>query len=450
MAEYTEHYGLKILGPGEHFSEDSYQYTRADRRLIDRLLRLGAESHRHTGGVTDRPTVDSAPLLVVDTQAGSMPPGQRYFYRYTLVDADGFESTASPEAFIDTAPGVDSPAAPTAVIDTGGSLPPGNFYYILSAYTDFDNLETVAGPGVFVSVPYANGNTNRVTLTLPTLPRGATGFNVYRRTPSGGAYYHIDSIDMTTGPTTYVDDGTAQEDCDRMAPEISTALARNAIVITLPGDAPAVPAGYAWRIYRTTRAGDYSNSLLTTIADGAVTFTDTGIGTSGGQPPTVGISPGAPERVDLTNGTEVQGRLPLAAVSAFPHEITFSFPGPVEPVQGTQTWICPFPQATLFCVRPVLGRDVTAVGDVSVNVVVKQYGYDTWLNVLNVPATIPEGYNDVLVGGDAFAISEIQTADLIAVDVVASDPTNVGLTVVIGMHLYGWTSMISHTWAPLR
>lgn len=449
MPEYTDNYKLSVLRAGEHFSADTYKFTDADRRLIDRLLFLGAEGHRHRGGSIDLPTVDVAPLLSIEANGGSMPAGRRYFYKYTLVDTNGFESSASPEAFIDTPPSVSQPDAPILSLSgVGGTLPPGNYYYVLSAYTQFDNMETLAGNAAFVSVPYSNGTTNTITLTLPTLPGGADGFNVYRRTPSGSAYYHIGSIDMASEPTTWADNGSRMEDCDRYAPEVSTAMSRSGINVAIPGVVPIVPAGYAWRVYRTTQSGDYAQSLVGTIVDGSVVFLDQGSSTQSGQPPTQGIAPGAPSQIDLTDAAEVQGRLPVSAVSAWPHEVTFSFPGSVTASQGVMTWVCPFPQARLLSVRGVLGRGRTAVGDVTFNAVVQQDGEAAWVAVLTSNARIGNGGYDTVASG--FAVEQLQAGDKLSVDVMQSDAANMHLTIVVSMYLYGFTDAASEVWETLR
>lgn len=92
----TDHYGLKRMGPGEHFSDDGYKYTDADRVQMDRLLYLGAEGHRHVGAVAE-PAEPGTPTLTLSEASGSIPAGTRVYYKYTLVDVEGFESAPSTE-----------------------------------------------------------------------------------------------------------------------------------------------------------------------------------------------------------------------------------------------------------------------------------------------------------------------------------------------------------------
>ena len=456
MAEYTDDYGLIKLGAGEPLSTDSYKFTIADRDLIAKLLKLGAETHKHTGGVSSLEELEDAPLLAVDISGGDLPPGTRLYYVVTAVDPGGFETAASPQAFIDTTASILAPGAPTdpLVESTGGTLPPGNYYYVLSAYTDFDSHETAADNSLYVSIPFST-TTNKVTLTLPTLPGGATGFNVYRRTPSGVGYLHVATIDMSVGtpPTTFVDNGALTEDCDRFAPTESTALSQNSVEVTFPD---TLDSGWAWRVYRSVSNTDFSNSLVATILEPTLTYTDTGTGTEPIQPPTEGIAPGAPSQIQLTNAAEVQGRLPLSKVSAFPHCETFSFPGDVVPITGSTRWVCPFPQATILGVQPALGRDsVPDVDPVQVQLIRNPTGTTDYNNVYD-PADLPEVDVDTEIGPFKAAFYDLQkelvAGDSLLIDIVQNGGganTDRDLSVVIYLYVYGWTSLVSHPWAEL-
>ena len=70
-----------------------------------------------------------------------MAAGLRFYYEYTLVDADGFESAPSPATFVDTQPPVAEPSAPTlSYVNDAGSLLPGSYSYVLSAYKAANTL----------------------------------------------------------------------------------------------------------------------------------------------------------------------------------------------------------------------------------------------------------------------------------------------------------------------
>lgn len=317
MVDHSAHYGLLILDDGD-LSPEGYRFVGPDRVLIDRLLWLGAEGHRHTGSPSelDAPTV--SPNLVLDVTAGTLPPSTRVYYRHTYVDANDIETTPSDEVWIDTPAQVSAPAAATlAFATTGGVLEPGTYMYVLTAYKDFNDLETTVSPGASIQLPYAGAtSTNEITLTMPALPSGADGFNIYRKGPGNVGYRYLAS----TSAATFDDDGTLTEDQDRPTPTVNTTVSNNSIEIEL---AEALPATYRWRLYRTLVADEWTSSLLATIGPTTDTYTDTGAGTSVGSPPEVGASPGSPEKVDLTDGLEVQGLLPAAMVEGLPVVLAF-------------------------------------------------------------------------------------------------------------------------------
>lgn len=454
MPDYSDHYGFILLSSGESMSSDGYKFTRADRILMDRLLYLGAEGHQHTGESSSDEAPTTAPSLTVDLTQGSIPAGTRPYYEFTFISPDGIETTASPAAFIDTPPQVASPAAPAYVISTtGGTLPPGGYYYVFTAYTDSSNYETAAQNAVSVNVPPTT-STNRVTLTLPTLPGGADGFNLYRRTPSGQAYLHVATIDMTGGtpPTNVIDNGALVEDCDRFAPTSNTTVSTNSVLVAIPGVSPALPgAGWAWRIYRTYNTSDWSASMLTTVTDGSLDFLDTGGATAVGAPPSAGIAVGTPSRIQLTDSSEVQGRLPMARVSAFPQAVTFSFPGPLTPIEGTTTWVCPFPQATIVGIQATLGKGYAPdVDEVIVDVNRGRAGvWETVFDDLGDRAVISVG-DQVGDSVAPTAITELVAGDMLTVDIDQSGggaETDQDLTVVVNLYVYGWMSSTSHAWA---
>lgn len=365
MAGSTDHYGLMQLGAGEAFSTDGYKYTEADRQTIDNLLYLGAEGHKHTGTAGSIEEPDTAPDLELNSSGGTIPAGTRVYYKYTYVNVRGEESAASPEAFLDTPNSVDDPAAPSpSYTHTGGVLQGGNYYYVLTAYVDASIQESKATNPAFITIP-ATTATNEITLELPDLPDFASGFNVYRRKPGQTKYFYLDTIDMqvATPPSTYVDDGSVEEDCDRTLPKVNTTNSTNSIDITLPGATPAAPEGYTWKLYRTYITASWSDSLLVHVVENiseasttiTPTYLDIGISTQDGIWPTTSLVVGNPSKIDLTDGAEVMGDLPMGA---FPFQHSFQWAGPldVEPVQGSAPFICEFPQAEIVHVRAALGR----------------------------------------------------------------------------------------------
>lgn len=370
MAGSTDHYGLTSLEAGDAFSLDGYKFTSADRRLIDNILFLGAEGHHHTGdaGSIVEPTLP--PSLSLSLTGGTIPAGTRVYYKYTYVNSRGEESKGSPESFVDTPAPVTEPGAATLTrASTGGTLQGGNYYYVLTAYVGSSIAETRAVNPSYITVPVVT-QTNVITLTFPSLPAGATGFNIYRRKPGQTKYFWLTSVNMNvaTPPTTYVDSGAVLEDCDRTLPTRNTTNSTNSVTVNQPGATPAVPAGYTWKLYRTYVNNDYQNSLLDWIVEYiselstivTPTYLDVGASTQGGSPPSSSQVVGSPSKIVLTDFTEVQGILPASA-SFFAFPVTFHFSGPLSVVQGSGTWRCPFPNAEIAWCEAYLGRGMAPV-----------------------------------------------------------------------------------------
>jgi hypothetical protein len=455
MADYTAHYGLKKLTQGDSLADDSYKFTDADRDIIDLLSWLGAEGHQHTGGASSSVAPTEALNVQLVTTSGTLSAGRRIYYKFTYVDALGAETAGSPEVFLDTPAQIVVPAKPTlASATTGGTLAPGNYYYVLSAYSGTSTFETPGENPEIITIPNTTA-TNTITVTFPTLPSGATGFNIYRQAPSGPGYFFITSVAVTGGtPTTWVDTGAQLPNCDRTRPTVNTTRQTNSVILTLPGVAPELEVGQSWRIYRTMTSGQWSNSLLATVTPD-ISYTDTGTATSLGQPPVAGVAIGTPARIQLTNATEVQGRLPLSSMSAFPETVVFALEGDVFPLVGTSAWVCEYPQATILGVRAALGRGYTpAEDDIIVDVNVGSGATPTMSSIFTDEADQPRVLVDEQIGARVAptAVTELVLGDVLTVDVDQAgggDPaTDRDLIINIHLMAYGWTSSTSHVWAP--
>lgn len=371
MTGRTENYALSTIedsGDGT-LSDDGFKYTNADRVLIDRLL-FGSTSHHHIGGTNEITTPTDAPELTLFSDGGTIQAGIRVYYKYTLVDENGFESAASAEATVDTPAQIATPGAPTLThqATTGGTLLPGSYYYVMSAYSGgVTTQETRAGSAAQLSVP-AGTSTNVIRVTFPSLPADATGWNIYAKRPGSTQYYFLTSIDMDVAtPDIYYDDTGATIDPARVSPLVNTTLSTNSVDVAFPGSTPAVPAGYTWKIYRTFILNNYNSSLLhwvveeTTPGTVDAEYLDTGIATASGSPPTSSQSVDNPEKVLLTDATEAQGYLPMKNVIGFPFVATFLAQGPLTVAQiGVNPWRCPFPSAVVVRIEAQLGYDLTA------------------------------------------------------------------------------------------
>lgn len=293
MATLSDFFELQKLSSGDPLATNDYAFTHENINIIDRVLQKHeAELFIGTSPIDD-PT---EPLsLEIETEGGTIPAGRTVRYKFTWVDVNGAQTAASPEATITTPAPLARPAAPALeLLSSGGVLLGGNYFYGLSAYIGLNTAETTMGTVAHHLVP--SGSTNRNVLTLPTLPAGADGFNVYRRGPGETTYYFLDTIDMqvATPPTEYVDAGAVTPSYARSPTPTNLTYSTNKIVITVPGATPTVPDGYTWKVYRTFINGQYDSSLLEwvrteTVQDSGIISPETedvGRGTTIGVPPT--------------------------------------------------------------------------------------------------------------------------------------------------------------------
>lgn len=452
MSSRTDHYGFLRLGANDRLDENGHQFTDSDRVLMDRLAWLGAEGHRHAGAAAVSVT-PVAPTLTQSAVGGSIPASRRVYYKVTLVDPNGAESAPSPEAFVDTLAAIAEPAAPSfAGSTTGGSLSPGQYFYVLSAWTTVNTSETKAVSPVAVTVPIGT-STNRVILTLPSLPAGATGFNVYRKKPGGARHDYIASV-TGSGPT-FTDTGIA-EDCNRTLPVKNNTRSTNSVLVTF---LTALAPGYTWKVYRSYVTGAYANGLLhwvveeTSEGSGVVTpnHTDTGLPTTAGSPPTTSQGIGGPPKVQLDDSAEVKGELPLARVSGFPHVVRLWTPGAVVVGGQRSVWTCEFPRATLAGCRAQVGRGTSpAAQPLIADVLVGSGDTPAYASVFAAPGDRPQVGVGKQVGARVAPTlrHELFQGDTIAWDVVqaggGATPTDIDVGLMLYLIAHGYTSALSH------
>lgn len=443
MAGSTPHYGLARLRAGESMAQNSYQFTDGDRTIVDALLYVGAEAHRHTGAAAAVTSPTVAPSLVLNSTVGTLPGGTRVSYKYTLISPQGLESAGSPESFVTTAALLTIPPVPTLIVHstTGGTLPAGLYYYALSAYKPVHTAETTAPNIAYITVP--SGTTNQIRLTYPTLPAGATGWNIYRKKPGQSDYFYLTSV--VAGPATYVDTGAVAEDCDRRRPTRNGTSGTNRVTATLPAALPG--PGWTWKLYRTVVTNSYINSLLhhvveeTSEGSGVIVtnYVDSGGGTYSGQPPAQSHLIGDAPKVIFTSGAEITGRLPLVNIQAFPFEVTFVFLGPIVTQQGTNVWICEFTRATIIGVRASLGRGYTPAAVPLVVDVNKGTGVTpTYTTIFTNTSTRPTIPVATQIGARAVPqVISLLSSDSLTCDVITAGggatPTDRDLTITITM-----------------
>lgn len=457
MAEYTTHFNLIKIGPGQTIADDDYKALTTDRDTIDQLMLLGASTHHHTGAAAAESSIDVGNrTLALEhfDDAGNIPAGVRAYYLFTLV-VDGLESAVSDVFFIDTPPPVASPGAPTLVVaTTGGTLLPGNYYYMLTAYTGANTDETRGLNPAFKNIP-SGTSTNQVTLTLPALPDGATGFNIYRKKPGGVRYDYLTSIDMGATPATeFVDTGAIEEDCDRTLPLANYTSRMNRVEVTIEGD--AVESGDLWRLYRSYTPDSFLNSRIAELPSTTTMFNDLGA-TGTASPPSSSVAVPSPEKIDLQDAAEVQGQLPQGMVSAFPCVVTFHFPGIQEEGPGEGAWPCPFDNARVVQAAAALGRDsLAAATDLITDIVIGRGTTPVYTSVYAAEASMPTilaGTNktDVSAAADGtLANRRMVAGDVLSADIIqtggGATPTDEDLTVSVLLYVESGDPGISEVW----
>lgn len=446
MPGSTSHYALTTLDGGS-FSYDGYKYTTRDREKIDQLLYMGAEGHVHDGATSAAETPSGPPSLSLSTSGGSIPGGVRVAYKVAYVNEKGEESAASAESFVITPSQIGEPSAPVlSSVATGGTLPAGNYYYVLSAYTSSSTIESRALNASYITVP-AGTSTNEVTLTLPALPSGASGFNIYRRKPGQTRYFHFDTVDMNvaTPPTSYVDDGSVSEDCDRALPTANSTNSTNSVTVTLPGATPAVPEGYTWKVYRTYETTYSASSLLhhvvETVSELDTTIvpymTDVGQGRTVGSPRTTSEYSNSPSKINLTDGAHVEGILPSGLVDQVIHQ-SFEFPGTVVEVVGDMQWAFPFPS-------PAQGRIIGALCNLGVGSAPASQSLIVDVNVNGASVYDSANRPRILTGNNVGTFAQtvaspfLEFGDVISCDVDqtggGASPTDENLVITLVIHV---------------
>ena len=198
-----------------------------------------------------------------------------YYYKVSALNAAG-ESIGSTEVSINgqSFTKLAAPAAPTGVAAAGTTMGIGNYLYKLTVVTT--NGETTGGTESAI-IATTSGNQN-VTLTLPAVPTGATGYKVYRTVVGG-----------TTGTETLVTVGgcsgtisTATCTDSATDPQLSGALPAANTATTNTNNATVswttVTGATSYKVYRGTAAGAENTYQTATSSP----FTDTGAaGTSG-------------------------------------------------------------------------------------------------------------------------------------------------------------------------
>lgn len=299
--EKTRFAGITRLAPGESIATDNYAFQSVDRDIIDRLLELGAHSHRHDAHEPiANPTAE--PILALEDTGGTIRGDTTLYVCYTLVDAFGGESLPSDVAAATTDPQLTAPdATPNADVDTtAGDLLSGTYYYAVSL-TDGTGGETPVGPTLEVDIDPGFANAKIVLTGLGDMVTDnppAAGWRLYKASGTGALTF------LAAGGAeqdSVTDDGHLCVDCTEVAPreDLNTTASTNALLVQVPNDA-IVAAATAIRIYMSDD-GDFTSpsfveQLPTSAAGTSRRYTRLFL--NDGQPPDVATSIAGANKID--------------------------------------------------------------------------------------------------------------------------------------------------------
>lgn len=245
--------GLLRVAPGEPLSIEGFEFQYIDPLVIDRILKLGAVTHKHDGGAA---VANPAEPLTLDTEptGGGLPPATQYISAYTLIDAQGGETLPSPSVNVTTAGSFPEPkeAPATEIKTTAGMLLAGNYVYGVTV-TDGKGGETIISPLAGAVVPSGTEKAEVILSKLKAILTEVAGategaeWRLWRRL-NGGEWNLIG-----TGVTEeFTDDGTETMDCSVEPPSVATVQSTCKLTFKLP----KVEAGaVAYRVYLTDETG---------------------------------------------------------------------------------------------------------------------------------------------------------------------------------------------------
>lgn len=297
--EKTPFAGLTQLAREDPLSTDGASFQSVNPRLTDRLLEIGAVSHRHDAHAALADPV-AAPSATVFTAGGSIPADLTLAFGYTLIDFDLGETALSNAVESSTPPSVD-PAenAPVAEIDyTGGSLVSDVYYYAVTL-DDGEGGETPVGPWAEVEREpgFASGRVQLSGLTADLIANpDAVGWRLYRA--RGGNEFVL----LATGTAnTFTDDGSVSPDCDAHPPADTdnTTIGANRFNVVVPS---AVASGGAasFRLYASVD-GSFTEDCLVgdyPLASAGVAIAVTNLDFDDERPPDVSTSVRGASKID--------------------------------------------------------------------------------------------------------------------------------------------------------
>jgi hypothetical protein len=312
--------GITRLDPGESLSQDNFAFQSADREIIDKLLRVGAQSHVHDAHpALAHASPELVPVASVSPTGGTIASDLTITVGYTLIDTDGGETTLNPTpALVATQAGLNAPdTAPTPIVAyASGTLLAGSYAYAATV-TDGAGGETTLGPcsEVILEPGYASGRVTVNGLTAVAADGGGPGWRLWR-TVNGGPVALI----ATGTSDTVVDDGSLCPDTSVTPPTRTGAtLATSKLTVTVPAGQP--PGAVSYNVYATLDGSFQSPALLGIypIASAGVTQEYTTLALGRGSPPLVSHALAGANRINPdTDMVEFPWKRPVAASGALP------------------------------------------------------------------------------------------------------------------------------------
>jgi hypothetical protein len=292
--------GITVLSSDEAVTADNGAFIGRDRDTTDRLLELGAKTHRHTGlpGLENPPSHMGASAI---TSGGTIGAGQTFSLGYTLEDDQGGETLLSPIVSFTTPSPINAPfAAPAgqAKYEEGGDLPTDTYYYAYS-FVDGSGGETPIGParGVERAPGFAQAKVVLSGFTAPMSSAGAAGWRLYRAVGGGDFGF------LTSGTSNnFTDDGSLNVDCDLtpLPPETNTTNGDAAFRIRLPSADVFVVESTFINLYMTNDGDFIGDALLEQfpVSSAGKEAIYASVDLDAGQPPDVNGSIGGASQID--------------------------------------------------------------------------------------------------------------------------------------------------------
>jgi hypothetical protein len=262
--ERTLFAGLTQLDPGESLATDNASFQSENPPKIDRLLEIGAVTHRHNAHPAQaNPGSAAVPTASAVASGGFIPADTSIYVGFTLLDFDGGETVLSPVTAIATDVAIESPDdVPDVAIDyTGGGLVADTYYYGISLL-DAEGGETPVGPVAAIEREpgYASGRVLVSGLAAPVAAASAAAWRLWRAVGGGDLFYIASGV-----ADTFTDDGSECVDCTLgpVDPGANLTNGDNSILVTVPSGG-AMATASAFSVYLTTDPSFESDSLAGT------------------------------------------------------------------------------------------------------------------------------------------------------------------------------------------